>query len=194
VPADLKVSLERPQPHYGRLVEQTLFDGLVETDYGQLDLVWSDEGSFDGDWERSFAGHTNGLVGSANPDGVYVNLSSRFGGCRVCVVLQESQPPTPPILWEDVVEVSIAIPEGSQARWESWGAESSGDLVGLRPGSYRLRVSAHGRDAARADEHSESRPDNYLVEIWPATAAPDAIVRVGSEDASYWHQEVGSRR
>jgi hypothetical protein len=53
-------------------MEQTLFEGLVETDYGQFDLVWSNEGAFDGDWERSFAGHTNGLVGSANPDGVYV--------------------------------------------------------------------------------------------------------------------------
>ncbi|EYR62717.1 hypothetical protein N866_05735 [Actinotalea ferrariae CF5-4] len=47
-------------------MDQVLFDDVVHTDYGQLDLVWSDEGGFDGDFDRFFSGQLNGLVGAAD--------------------------------------------------------------------------------------------------------------------------------
>jgi hypothetical protein len=34
-------------------VDTVLLDELVQTDYGQFDLVYSDDGGFNGDWTAS---------------------------------------------------------------------------------------------------------------------------------------------
>ncbi|HEY0645227.1 MAG TPA: hypothetical protein VGD39_17525, partial [Nocardioides sp.] len=71
-----------------------LFDGVVDTDYGQLDLYWSpDYLGYDGSDDRYFAGQVNGLVGAGDPDGVYVNLARRSGGSSVRIVLRNTEPP-----------------------------------------------------------------------------------------------------
>src|SRR5205823_2045093 len=62
------------------LVERVLFDGIVRTDYRQFDIVWSDDGGFDGNFDRFFDGQENGLVGAVDPDGVYLVLAGRYGG------------------------------------------------------------------------------------------------------------------
>lgn len=65
----------------------------------------------------------------------------------------------------------------------------------MEQGTYRLRFSARGRDAGREGELAEDVVDEYLVEMWPSAEAPeDAILRVGSEDAQYWHSTCGGRR
>jgi hypothetical protein len=96
--------------------------------------------------------------------------------------------------YEDVVEVSTTIPPNANVRWVSWAAESSGSLNGLTTGCYRLRVSAKGRDAGADGEDAEGVVDEYLLELWPAAAAPDEIISVGSENAQYWHREWGGQR
>jgi hypothetical protein len=55
-------------------------------------------------------------------------------------------------------------------------------------------VSAAGRDAGAQSEFVDDVVDRYLLEVWPAPAASDAVLRVGSDDARYWHQTWGSRR
>lgn len=171
-----------------------LLDEVIQTDYGQLDLTWSYDGGFDGDWDRYFAGQTNGLVGAADLHGIYLNLARRSGGSPVRVVLLDAAPGDPGGEWEDVVEVSTVVPEGADARWCSWGGEGSGDLDGLTPGEYRVRVCARGRDAGHDDEFADGPVDWYLVELWPASVTDDTILRTGSADAAYWHREVGGRR
>jgi hypothetical protein len=174
---------------------QVLLDEVVFTDYGQFDLVWSDEAlGFDGVWDHFFQGQVNGLVGSASSDGVYLNLARRSGGSRVVVTLHDAEPPAPTADIEDVVEVPVQILDESELRWTSWAGESGGSLGSLAAGSYRLRVGACGRDAGSADEFADGVVDEYHVDLWPADLAPDAIVRVGSENAAYWHREVGGRR
>lgn len=176
-------------------MEQVLLDQTVDTDYGQFDLVWSDDGiGFDGDFDRYFHDQVNGLAGAAAGSGVYVNLARRSGGSRVRIVLLGGKPPQPSAEFEDVVEVSLTVPEGAEVRWASWAVETSGALREIAAGSYRLRVSGRGRDAARADELADRVLDEYVLELWPAPPAPDAVVRVGSEDAKYWHREVGGRQ
>jgi hypothetical protein len=93
-----------------------------------------------------------------------------------------------------VVEVSVTIPDGSTVAWWSWAGETAGKVPGLAPGTYRMRVSAHGRDAGRQDEFADEVVDEYLLELWPSSARSDAIVRTGSEDAKYWDREIGGRR
>jgi hypothetical protein len=51
-----------PGSPYSWAVKRVLIDQTIYTDYGQLDLVWSEAGGFDGDFDRFFAGQVNGLV------------------------------------------------------------------------------------------------------------------------------------
>jgi len=182
-----------PSAPYPDAVEKLLFDQVVETDYGQFDLVWSRDGGFDGDFDRVFAGQNNGLVGAADPDGVYINLARRSGGSPVRIVLMD-EPAMDDPSWEDVVEVSFALPEGHEMQWSTWAGANRGTLEGLPPGSYRLRVSATGRDQGHAGEFADHPVDAYLLQIRPAPPQPDSILRIGSEEARYWHREVGNRR
>jgi hypothetical protein len=174
-------------------VDDTLLDEVIETDYGQFDLAYSEDAGFDGDHERYFSGQVNGLVGAADPSGVYVNLARRSGGSHVRIVLR-LQPAEEDPAWEDVVEVSTTIPPPGSMGWLSWAGESGGELPLVAPGDYRMRVSARGRDVAARDEFAEGVVDNYLIELWPAPFSSDAVVRVGSANARYWHEECGSRR
>jgi hypothetical protein len=174
-------------------VEHILLDEVIETDYGQFDLIWDDEYGFDGDFERFFDGQLNGLVGAAHAGSVYVNLARRSGGSPVRIVLRNSRPADDES-YQDVVEVSIQIPTNTVVQWASWAYESHGTLADLLPGAYRLRVSARDRDAGRDGEFAEGSVDAYLLELWPAPPEPDSIVRVGSHDAEYGHREVGGRR
>jgi hypothetical protein len=174
-------------------MEKVLLDEIVETDYGQLDLVYGDGTGFDGDVDRFFAGQANGLVGASDPGGVYLVLARRSGGSQVRIVLLDGPPPEDPT-WEDVVEVSTTVPSSGDVTWTSWGYENSGELADVTPGDYRVRVSARGRDAGAADEFADGVVDHYLLQLWPAPPTPDAIIRTGSDNATYWHAEWGSRR
>ncbi len=175
------------------IVARLLLDDVIETDYGQFDIVWSESGGFDGDFDRFFAGQVNGLVGAASGEGIYLNLARRSGGSSVRIVLLDAEPALDDS-YEDVVEVSTTVPVATEVSWASWAGETTGGLDEIAPGSYRFRVSARGRDAGAADEFADGVVDSYLVEIWPAVPAPDSVVRVGSEDAHYWHREIGGRR
>lgn len=171
-----------------------LFDEVVHTDYGQFDLVWSaGHLGFDGDCDRFFGGQENGLVGAAVPDGLYINLARRSGGSRVRIELMESEPALLDRTWGDVVEVSVTVPEHAETGWATWAGESTVRLE-LPPGSYRVRVSAQNRDAGRAGEFAEAVVDSYRIQLWRAETREDEVLRVGSEDAQYWHREAGSRR
>jgi hypothetical protein len=173
-------------------MDKTLLDEVIRTDYGQFDLVWAEPGGFDGDFDRLFQGQVNGLVGAADPNGVYINLARRSGGSPVRLVLRDGPPETDES-FQDIVEVSVEVPRDAVVQWMSWAAETSGTLD-LPAGSYRLRVSARDRDEGAAGEFSDGLVEAYLLELWPATPEPDAIIRAGTSDAEYWHREVGGRR
>jgi hypothetical protein len=174
--------------------DRVLFDEIVFTSYGQFDLVWGNAGGFNGEWDRFFSGQVNGLVGVAHGDGVYVNIARWGGGSRIRITLAATAPAPASEYYEDVVEVSITIPTDVVVNWETWAATSTGKLDPIDPGSYRVRVSSHGRDAGAANEFAEGIVDEYLIELWPAPICDDQVVRVGSETASYWHRELGRRR
>ena len=170
-----------------------LLDEVIYTDYGQLDLSWGEDGYFDGDFDRSYKWQVNGLVGAAHPTGVHINLARRSGGSPVRMVLLDAPPRSKAGQWEDVVEVSITVPDGQDVVWSAWVDMGRGPLK-LLLGSYRLRVSAKGRDEGHLGELADGAVDDYLIQFWPARWRPDAILRTGSENAKYWHREVGGRR
>jgi len=175
-------------------VERILLDDVIKTDYGQFDLVWGGDYGFDGDFDRFFDDQVNGLAGAASGQGLYINLARRSGGSPVRIVLLQDAPSVSEAdVWEDGVEVAINIPRNAEPSWCTWAGEKSGPLD-IPPGSYRVRVSARGRDAGADGEFADGPVDFYLLEIWPAAPEPDLIIRSTSADARYWHREVGTRR
>ncbi|MCL8024267.1 hypothetical protein [Nocardioides bruguierae] len=171
---------------------RTILDDVIDTDYGRLDLAWTDGFDQDGDVDSLFEGQANGLVGAASADGVHLTLARRSGGSHVTVTLHDVEPAPPDDAWEDVVEVSTVVTEDAAPRWVGWAGEDSGPLP-VPPGEYRLRVSATGRDAGRDGEFADEVVDRYAVDLWPASRATDAILRVTSSDAATWHEARGSR-
>lgn len=167
---------------------KVLFDQVVQTDYGILDLVWDEQGGWDGDEERFFAGQVNGYVGAADAHGVFITLARRWGGSAVRIVVHDDEPEADLEAWEDVVEVSSVVPEGAAPRWAAFADMGGGDLD-LPAGSYRIRVNCHGRDQASSgmfDDDSEP-VDRYLIEMWPAPVASDEILKETSREAAYWN-------
>ena len=79
----------------------------------------------------------------------------------------------------------VVVPNGSPSR---------GGPLDLPPGSYRLRSSARGRDAGAEDELADGVVDHYLLQLWPAPSAPDAVVRTTSDNAAAFHRDWGGRR
>jgi hypothetical protein len=171
---------------------RVLMDEVVDTDYGQLDLWFSEDVDDDGDVEATFAGQANGVAGAAVPGRIYLNLGRRSGGSPVRIEAHDGVVPCD-AQWEDVVEVSTVVGDQGSCGWSSWAGEDGGQFD-LAPGPHRVRVCARGRDAGAEDELADEAVDFYLVQLWPAPVEPDAIVRVGSENAAYWHESWGSRR
>jgi len=168
-----------------------LLDEIVMTDYGQFEIRWAGDG-WDGDADIAFASQENGLVGAAGSGYVYINLARRSGGSSVRIELSDVDPGDDQT-WQDCIEVSIAIPEGAEPVWESWGGESGGRLE-LPANAYRLRVIARDREIGREGEFAEDVVDFYRLQFWPADQEPDRIVRVGGPEAEYWHSAWGRRR
>lgn len=168
---------------------EVVLDDVVRTSYGSFTL--SDNGTmFDGDADRFFADQANGWVAAAVAGVVHVVLARWGGGSGIRIETLDAAPA--PTDAEDVVEVGVVATNGTMT-WESWGAEEVG-AFSLPAGSYRLRVSAWGRDAGAADEFADGVVDRYLLQFWPAPLESDVIVRSASENAGYWNREWGGRR
>jgi len=96
----------------------------INTDYGQFDLVWSEDAGLD--FDRVFAGQGNGVAGAAHPDGLYLSLGRRWGGSQVRIEHCDDEPALSED-WEDVAEVSLKV-DGPGAGWMTWAGEDGGSL------------------------------------------------------------------
>ena len=56
-------------------------------------------------------------------------------------------------------------------------------------GTHRARWCATGMDEAHDRTRLDGEPeiDRYLLQLWPALPAPDAVVRRAGENAASWH-------
>ena len=87
-------------------------------------------------------------------------------------------------LWEEVVEVSVEIPDGPMqlATFDDWH-----DLPAMVPGWHRARYCAMAMDEGRdADPPEGLAQDRYLLALWPAPVAPEGVIRQTSATARYW--------
>ena len=160
-----------------------LFDGMVAVHYGFFFLHSGDQPP---DLDGSRGGQTNGLCGAAEVGGLSFMTGLHTGQVPVRIEHHDRIPPLAED-WEEVVEVSFSAAEEdlslSAYQW-------SDDLALPEAGDYRVRYCARGFEQARdQDTRLDSDPalDSYLIELWPAPPAPDAVIRVHAPAAAYWH-------
>ena len=112
------------------------------------------------------------------------------GGVRFSLDLCQATPPLEP-MWEEAVEVSCTIDAQEAVVCTLDGGVCD---ISLSPGTYRARYSACQMDeGSEKDTYIEGEAvDFYHLALWPATLAPDVIVKQTSKSAAYWHEYAKS--
>ena len=166
-----------------------MFDGEVFVHYGFVRLEPIELG-----WELqpSFGGQVNGLLQAAEPGLLQMSTGLHTGMVPVRVELLDVEPAVDEA-WEEVVEASFTTTVATLQLAEFQDAQELPPLPA--EGTFRARYSAIGMDAAsRADTRMDDEPalDRYLLQLWPAPAAPDRVLRQTSKTAAYWHRTAQS--
>lgn len=97
--------------------------------------------------------------------------------------------PTVDLDWEEVVEATLVTEPGpywlSTFNW--WQELETPDA-----GTYRVRWSANGMDEAHDLTRLSGEParDRYLLQLWPAPAAPDVVIRQHARIAEQYHRSA----
>lgn len=81
-------------------------------------------------------------------------------------------------------------PTGEPVLLVQWAGEASWPLE-MMPIDLRARYCGWGMDQARqADTILAGEPelDRYLLQFWPASPAPDQVLKQTSANAAYWHR------
>ena len=163
---------------------ETLFDDLMPVHYGFVNLVHGEVDAALIGAERN--GQANGLCGASVPGQLHLVTGLHTGEVPLRVEWS-SEEPLASEDWEEVVEVSYDV------RDHDLSLESFEDFYEVRvpaTGPHRARYSASGMDAGKdldTTDEGEAAPDRYLLQLWPAPEAPDAVIRQTSAAAAYWH-------
>ncbi|MFI6986430.1 hypothetical protein ACIBSV_48865 [Embleya sp. NPDC050154] len=115
-----------------------------------------------------------------------IATGTRTGEVPLVTETLDREPPLEPG-WEDVAEVSVAVPSQGLRVLESRHPFLFGDLAVFGPGDYRVRVYANNRGDERAGRGSG---DSYLLQLWPAPWAEEKLVRLCEES----RRELGAAR
>jgi len=164
-----------------------IYDGPMPVHYGFIFLV--PEGEEPGDLTLARQGQVNGLCGTRTPHQVSLITGLHTGAVPLRVEWSGEEPALGDE-WEDVVEASVEL---TSAAGSLQSFEDFYDIEWPATGWHRVRMSATGMDAGKdldTTGEDDDAPDRYLLQLWPAPEAPDAVVRQASEIAAYWHGEA----
>lgn len=143
--------------------------------------------------EESLHGQSNGICGASVPGGLMLMAGLHTGIVGLTVEVLDTEPRLSDE-WEEVVEVSFQfLAPGVVLR--DWDGNKVCDIP-LVNRSYRVRFSAKNygvaEDLGRFED--EDPMEKYLLQFWPAPAAPDVVIRQTRERASYWHEYASGLR
>jgi hypothetical protein len=167
-----------------------LFAAEVPVHYGFLFLSDNDDQP---ELMDTRAGQRNGLCGAAVRGVLSMVTGLHTGRVPLIVEWHDAEPPLGPE-WEEAVEVPF------RPRRRRLALTSFDDAFDVRlpaKGDLRARFCAVGMDAAHAQDTTlddEPTVDRYLLALWPAEPAPDAVLRQTGEHAAYWHREARAVR
>jgi hypothetical protein len=151
--------------------------------YGSASVFCGDDPfAVDHDSDDAYAGQENGICGAAVPGLLQLTVGTHTGWVPFRVELHAGEPEFDDA-WEEAVEVSFR-PTRKEVHLLGLDDDTPYRLA-LPQGDYRVRYSVRGIDEA---DHSQERPEAYLLQFWPAPPAPDRILRRTSPRAAYWHQ------
>lgn len=112
----------------------------------------------------------NGLASAAASDGLAVATGTPSGDVRVTVEVCGEDPEPDLASWEWVVELCLHSTTGRLVLMvEGASPDRPARLHGVRPGHYRVRAHARGRDvgfAAPALEEGEEPAEEHLIQLW----------------------------
>lgn len=176
-----------------------IFDELVDVHYGFINVFSLpddangtpiESGELDGDpvgAVDAISGQACGLAGARIPHRLSFVTGLHTGDVPLTISWDEEEPSLDET-WTDAVEVSVEL-RGTELALETF-EDGYGASV-PQAGWHRARYCAAAMDeGSRLDtpEEGEQAPDRYLLQLWPAPQAPEAVVREGSEIAAYWHR------
>jgi hypothetical protein len=146
--------------------------GWVDVSYHLLPLIGGDEG-----WIPQSPRFTNGLVHVGTEAGgavIYTGVAAGF--VQVELRAFQTRPPLDLTSWDEVVEVSIAIPGDTLAAPNLWTEDDrqSPEPLSLASGDYRMRCHALGRDVA-FDAAVRKSKEKYLIKVWPESPSREVI-------------------
>ena len=173
-----------------------IFDEPVDVHYGFIHVFSLEDGAedspsatgeFDGDPVDPMVGQACGLAGARIPHQLSLVTGLHTGDVPLTITWDEHEPELDDA-WTDAVEVSVEL-RGTALALETF-EEGYGATV-PQAGWHRARYCASGMDEGKeldTPDEGEPAPDRYLLQLWPAPQAPEALVREGSEIAAYWHR------
>ena len=167
-----------------------LFSGIFPICYGQFYFFTNKD--WNGDLRASFSEQNNGLCGVTNKGSVFFITGLHTGSITLSIDFYETEPEID-FSQDEIVEASFSV--GNDAAWlEAWGGELKKEL-NLPIGDYKIRYYA--KDFGLAEEHGDYEEGNiefYKIDIWPSKIAEDKIIKITSEMAKYWHNELGKQQ
>lgn len=166
----------------------TLFAGRIHVSYSQF-YVESRTDEFGGDLFSNLAGQSNGLCGAAVPGFLWLVTARHTGQVDLTVEALDSEPVVDDA-WDEIVEASFR-PASTSIWLTQWAGEASWPLD-LADVDYRVRYSGLGMDVATESNEDEIL-DRYLLQFWPAPAAPDAVLKQTSKNAAYYHRTASEQ-
>jgi hypothetical protein len=170
-----------------------VFDREIHVHYGQFYVESRMGDDFFEGLTETLGGQANGLCGAAIPGLLFLTTGLHTGHTRVTVEMLDAPAPIGDE-WEDVVEASFR-PATARVALVQWAGEASWPLP-LASIDYRVRYSGTGMDRARSRDTllaGEPLLDRYLLQLWPAPPAPDAVIRETTRWAAYWHAHARAR-
>lgn len=162
-----------------------MYEGLLRVHYGFFDVCAGADP--DGDLIDARRGQANGLCGAVFDRRLAMVTGLHTGDVPLRIEWHRDEPGLD-AAWEDVVEASLDV-ASLDGRLTSF--EDGADLSFPQTGWHRARYCVAGMDEGNGldtPNHEELVPDRYLLQLWPAPAAPDEIVRESSAIAGYWHR------
>lgn len=120
---------------------------------------------------------------------VQITCGVNTGDVHIAVEVWPDAAPVDLHAWDDAAEASVAWPV-SQVRVIGASTE---DVPGFpvelpaRQGAYRVRVCVRDRDAGE-DRGPHDPPEKHLVQIWPAPAAPELLLKATDQVGAVWRQ------
>lgn len=163
-----------------------IWDNAVLVQYGFVYLSPVD--GEDADLDESRRGQTNGLLGAAVRGAITFVTGLHTGHVPLRIEWYDYEPPVDS-RWEDVVEASLEVQQ-HQMRLASFEDAHVVTMPAIGPHRVRLCVAGMDRGANEEVQDGGLAPDRYLLQLWPAPMAADQIVRMGSRQAAYWHDQA----